>query len=130
MTKILIVEDDKEVGKMLERAFRFSGFEVDLVGDGEIALTHLRKSDALPQAIIMDIIMPNMSGLDLLTKIKEESYLKKIPVMVLTTSFIEENAEQFLKLGADMYLVKIEHKASDIIDKIRKLIESKNIINN
>jgi DNA-binding response OmpR family regulator len=123
--KILIAEDDEEIGKMLERAFRFSGFEVDWIHDGKTTLEHLRKSEILPDAIIMDVIMPEMSGLDLLMKVKKETYLKNIPVMILTNSFLEENAEQFLALGADMYLVKIDHKPVDIVDKINKLIESK-----
>ncbi len=127
MKKILIVEDDQDVGRMLERAFRFSGFKTDLVHDGESALKHLRKSEELPSAIIMDVMMPKMSGLDLLMNIKQESYLKQIPVMILTNSFLKENAEQFFKLGADMYLVKIEHKEADIVKKINELIESKNI---
>ena len=127
MNKILIVEDDKEVGRMLERAFRLSGFEVDLVHDGTSALTHLRRSESLPNAIIMDVVMPEMSGLDLLAKIKQETYLKNLPVVILTNSFLKENAEQFLKLGADMYLVKIEHKTKEIIEKVGQLIESKKI---
>lgn len=128
MKKILIAEDDKEIGKMLKRAFSLAGFEADLVADGVSALDHLRKSEDLPKAIIMDVVMPEMSGLDLLIKIKQETYLKNIPVMVLTNSFAKEDEEQFFKLGADVYLVKIEHKANDIIDKINQLIEDTNII--
>ena len=125
MNKILIVEDDKEVGKMLQRAFRLSGFEVDLVTDGEMALDHLRANSILPQAMIIDVVMPNMSGLDLLMNIKKEVRLKEIPIMVLTNSFVKENEQQFLALGADMYLVKIEHKTKEVIEQINKLIESK-----
>jgi DNA-binding response OmpR family regulator len=123
--KVLIVEDNKEIGKMLERVFRISGFETSLAEDGELALNYLRKSEKLPDAIILDIIIPKISGIDLLRIIKEETNLKNIPVMVLTNSFLEENAAQFLALGADMYLIKMDHDPVDIVDKITKLIESK-----
>ena len=123
--KVLIVEDDNEIGKMLERAFRLSGYETTLLLDGESAIEYLRSVDELPSAIIMDVIMPKMSGIDLLRTIKEENNLKNIPIMVLTNSFLKENAEQFISLGADMYLVKIEHKANEIVDKIKHLIDNK-----
>jgi CheY-like chemotaxis protein len=125
MKKILIAEDGQAIGKMLERAFRFVGYEVELVSDGKSAFEYLHKTEELPSAIIMDVMMPEMSGLDLLRNIKQETYLKNIPIMILTNSFLKENSEQFLALGADMYLVKIEHKAADIIEKINQLIESK-----
>jgi CheY-like chemotaxis protein len=128
MKKILIAEDDKDVGKMLERAFILSGFKVDLVADGVSALNNLHKSDSLPDAIMMDVVMPEMSGLDLLMKIKQEPYLKNIPVIILTNSFLRENVKQFLALGADDYLIKLDNKPNDIIKKVNKLIESKNII--
>lgn len=125
MKKILIVEDDTEIGRMLERAFRLANFESVLLTDGESSLNYLRQTEILPDAIIMDVIMPKMSGLDLLRTIKEENNLKKIPVIVLTNSFLKENAEQFIALGADMYLVKIDHKANEIIEKVNKLINNK-----
>ena len=121
----MLVEDDQEIARMYERSFRFSGYTVELFHDGESALDYLRKSKELPQVIIMDVIVPKMSGLDLLRNIKQEQYLKNIPTMILTNSFRKDNAEEFLSLGADMYLVKIEHKASDIVEKIRSLINIK-----
>lgn len=123
---IMIVEDDLEVGRMLERAFRFGGYEVDLFHNGKSVLDYLKKSKKHPHAIIMDVIMPEMSGIELLKNIKKEPGLEKIPIMVLTNSFLKEDAEQFLNLGADLYLVKIQHKPIDIVDKINNLIKINN----
>jgi DNA-binding response OmpR family regulator len=124
MKKIYLVEDDTYVSRMYERAFRFSGYEVEVVGDGEVALKQLTEMKNLPSAIVLDAMIPNMSGLDVLRNIKKDSRLKNIPVIILTNSFLEENAEQFISSGADLYLVKIENTQKDTVQKIHDLIEN------
>ena len=130
MKKILIAEDNQEIGKMLQRAFHFNGWNVELVGDGQSAFDSLKNTTELPLAVIMDILMPKMSGIDLLRNMKEDARLKNIPVAVLTNSFLKENEKQFLELGANLYLVKIDTMSKDIVDKINTLVESQSIINN
>jgi CheY-like chemotaxis protein len=130
MKKVYIIEDDEQVNKMYERAFRFAGYDVAIAFNGEEALEKLRQDTDLPTVIIMDVMMPKMSGIDLLHHIKQDQRLKDVPTVVLTNSFLKENADQFLNLGANMYLVKMENTSTQIIEKVEKLVENYSVNKN
>lgn len=124
MSRILIVEDDVFVSRMYGRVFRTAGFEVETAGDGVVALARLAK-DPVPSAILLDVMMPNMGGFELLQNIKKDARLKNMPVAVITNSFVQEDEKHFLELGADMYLIKIENSSKEIVSKIESLINKK-----
>lgn len=125
MKKVLIVEDDKYLGKMYKRAFSLNGHDVELITDGEEALRRLGDYGNKPDLVILDIIVPKVSGLDILRKIKDDSNIKDIPVAVLTNSLKKENEELMTSLGADLFLIKIEHDAKSIVEKANKLLNIK-----
>ncbi|MFA6095617.1 MAG: response regulator [Candidatus Paceibacterota bacterium] len=128
MNRILIAEDDVFVSRMYGRVFRAAGFEVETVPDGEVALARLAQ-DPLPSIILMDIMMPKMGGFELLERIKKDPRLTRLPVVVLTNSFVADDEKRFLGLGADLYLIKIENSAKDVVRKIENLIHRKNANN-
>ena len=119
---IVIVEDNAELSRMYERVFRLQGYNVVVYDDGEKALQGLTSGE-LPAAIIMDVIIPKMSGLDLLRNVRGDHRFDPVPILILTNSFVEANAQQFLSQGADLYLVKIEHEAADIVQNVETLIQ-------
>lgn len=121
--KIFLVEDNMEVSRMYERAFRLHGHELDLVYDGETALEKIKASDPVPEAIILDVMIPHMNGARLLEEIRKDPRLAKVPIAILTNSFHRDDANEFLALGADLYLVKIEHQSKQIVEKIEALID-------
>lgn len=123
MTRIVIIEDNEELSRMYERAFRLHGHEVVLFSDGAAAQKDLSTMDPLPVAIIMDIILPGMSGLDLLRAVRLDTRFVAVPIAMLTNSFVMENEKQFLELGADLYMVKIEHEARAVVEKMDALIK-------
>lgn len=125
MNKILIVEDDMFVSRMYGRAFTAAGFEIDIAANGEIALKKL-SSDPLPSVIMMDVRMPKMGGVELLTNIKNNQRLSMLPIAVLTNSFVSEDEKRFMTLGADLYLVKVENTVQAVVQKIQDLIRRKN----
>ena len=120
--KIFIAEDNLEVSRMYERAFRLNGHEVALAYDGELAQRGLLAMEETPAAILLDINMPHMNGLDLMLAIREISRFKDVPIVVLTNSFYKEDQERFLSAGADLYLIKIEHQVKDVVSKVEALI--------
>lgn len=122
MQRIVIIEDNEELSRMYERAFRLHGYEVLLFSDGAVAVQELNAIDPLPAAIIMDIIIPGMSGLDVLRTLRSDTRFATVPIAMLTNSFVEENEQQFLSMGADLYMVKIQHEARAIVEKIETLI--------
>ena len=122
MRKVFIVEDNKDLCNMYERLFKLHGHEVTVASDGLDALDKLRQVKTKPAVILLDVILPKMSGLDVLRALKNDEELKNIPVVILTNSFNETNENLFLAQGASLYLVKIENDIIDVIEKVNKLL--------
>lgn len=122
MKTIYLVEDDLYVSRMYERAFRFNGYEVQVMHNGEEALGYLIPTKEIPAAILLDIMVPHLDSRDFLREVKKDERLKNIPVVVLTNSFRKEDEKQFLDLGADLYMVKIEHQVKDVVERVKELI--------
>jgi len=123
MKKIFIIEDDKFVSDMYARLFRTNGYDVVQSQSAAEALDMLGKNDGLPDLIILDIHMPEMSGTDFLKNIKHNDRIKGVPVVVLTNSFYEEDEKRFLDLGADLFLIKIKTSNQEILEKVGRLLE-------
>lgn len=124
MRKILIIEDDQELSRMYERAFQLNGYDVELVFDGKEAIEKITHMPEKPAVVILDVLIPTISGLDVLRTIKQNENLKHIPVIVLTNSFKKENAGLFLSLGANSYVIKIENDPKHIVQKVNQLLET------
>jgi len=125
MHKIFIAEDSVEVARMYERAFTLKGHEIVLAHDGQQALEMLQKDPETPAAVVLDIMMPHMNGLELIRHLRQDERFKQVPIAVLTNSFYKEDAERFLTAGADLYLIKIDNQSSEVVEKIEALITSK-----
>ena len=125
MSRVLIVEDDQSLGKMYERIFGLNGDKVELINNGQIALSRLKDYKNKPDIVILDVIIPGMSGLDVLRNIKEDNNVSDIPVVVLTNSFNKDNEELMTSLGADLYLIKIDNDAKEVVEKVNKLLNKK-----
>ncbi|MES2007018.1 MAG: response regulator [Patescibacteria group bacterium] len=124
MAKLFIAEDDPLMSRMYERAFRLGGHELTMAGDGEDALAQLEKMDPKPVLILLDVMMPKMSGFDVLRKVKEDEKLKKIPVILLTNLAGQQDAEKGLELGAVLYLVKSEYNPKQVVEKVEEIIKA------
>jgi CheY-like chemotaxis protein len=106
---ILLVEDDPLDVKLIQRAFKEIEVTnpIQVTGDGEQALAQMRDSEALlPQLILLDLNMPRMNGFELLEILKQDHELKKIPVVVLTSSDEQRDIITSFTLGAAGYMVK------------------------
>ena len=106
---ILLVEDDKVDAMTVKRSLREIHVTNDVVvaGNGEDALQFLRQPNAeLPCIILLDLNMPKMNGLELLQIIKKDHSLKKIPVVVLTTSKNDQDKFESFDLGVAGYMIK------------------------
>jgi CheY-like chemotaxis protein len=106
---ILLVEDDDVDVMTVRRAFNDLKVANQLVptGNGEEALEYLRsRSNTKPSVILLDLNMPKMNGVEFLKTVKTDEDLKKIPVVVLTTSGAEQDIAESFSLGAAGYMVK------------------------
>lgn len=114
--KILLVEDDPMLIDIYRTKFEENGFEVDVAEDGEEALRKIEKSS--PLIVLLDIVLPQHDGWDVLEMIKE----KQAPVKVFVLSNLgqKEEIQRGLDLGAEKYLIKAHYTPSQIVEEINK----------
>ncbi len=117
---ILIVEDDPILLKMYSEKFTFEGFSVLNARDGEEALKVAVESS--PDIILLDIMLPKMSGTDFLEKYRGVNSGKNTPVLALTNLAEEEEKQKALKLGVKEYLVKAMQTPEQVVEKIKKYL--------
>lgn len=121
--KILIVEDENILAKVLEEKFRAVDFEVRIAYNGETAIPMAR--EFTPDIILLDLILPKKSGFSVLEDLRAAPELSLIPVIVLSNLGQDEDIKKALQLGAKDYLVKIHHPIKEVIDKVKSLIFTK-----
>lgn len=121
--KILIVEDDSTILTMYKSKFDSDGFEVLSAENGDEALKIMKKEK--PDIIMLDVILPQIDGFEVLTRLKKDKATEKIPVVMLTNLGTTEDKEKGEKLGATDYLVKASLTPSEISEKIKKILNIK-----
>lgn len=122
--KIIILDDDKFLLNMYAAKFHGAGMEVDTVETGE-ALIDKIKQGAKPDVLVMDIIIPGLSGLDTLEELKKQKLIEGIKVIMLTNQGDPEEIERAKSLGIDGYIVKATSTPSEVVEKISKIMNSK-----
>ncbi len=118
--KILIVEDEEILGKVLEEKFVFEKFETELVKDGALAFSVAKKFK--PDAILLDIILPNVDGLEVLAAYKADDDLSLVPVIMLSNLDADEKIKKALDMGAVDYMVKSQHPVNEVVEKVNEYI--------
>jgi len=118
--KILLVEDDSFLLSMYGTKFELEGFKVIMAEDGEKAVRLALKEK--PDIILLDIILPKMNGFEVLRQLKAEPATAVIPVILLTNLSQKEDIEKGLAMGAQDYLIKAHFMPSEVVDKIKKVL--------
>lgn len=112
---ILIVEDDPVLLRMYTEKFTFEGFRVLSARDGEEALKVATQETV--DVILLDIMLPRMSGTDFLERFREDVKGREIPVIALTNLATTEERERAMKLGVREYLIKAMQTPEDVVEK-------------
>jgi DNA-binding response OmpR family regulator len=102
--RIVIVEDEKDMADLVARRLTREGYAVETASDGLAGLDKIRSR--LPDLALVDIMLPRMSGLDLLSELRQEPQTANIPVIIMTAKGEESDVVVGLTLGADDYVVK------------------------
>ena len=118
-TKILSVDDSKTIRMIVKRIFALYDCQVCEAANGEEGLA--AAASEKPDLIVLDITMPVMDGVTMLTKLKERAELKGIPVIMLTAESSRENVAFIAKLGVRDYLVK-PFQDAQLIEKVSRVI--------
>ena len=116
--KILIVDDETVLADLLSAKIGSEGFSVIVARDGEEGLEKALAEH--PDLILMDIIMPKMDGITVLKKLRQDSWGKNAPVIILTNLNTAEAVEDSIASGAYDYLVKIDYTLEDLVKIIKK----------
>lgn len=119
---ILLVDDDPLLSRLYETTLKGANYEVSTVSSGEVAISEINKKK--PDLVLLDIMMPKMSGVDVLRKIKEDKTNETIRVVILTNlSHSTEEAKAVQKLGISDYLIKSETSLKELVNKVVSAIE-------
>lgn len=123
--KILIVDDDNFLLDMYVFKFNQNDFEVHAARDGVQAIQIL-KDGLKPDVILLDIIMPNMDGFEVLEKMKNENLCPEAVKIVLSNKGQQEDVDRGLSLGASGYIIKVNSTPGEVIEQVKNILETKN----
>lgn len=120
MTKILLVEDDKSLREIYGVRLLAEGYDIVSAGDGEEALAMAIKER--PQLIVSDVMMPKISGFDMLDILRSTTETKDIKVIMMTALSSEDQRLRGEQLGADRYLVKSQVGIEDVVRTVHDVL--------
>lgn len=124
---LMFVEDEPDLIELYKFAFESAGFIIQTVTNGEDALKIiqdlLKGKVELPSAIILDILLPGISGMDVLRKIRKHQEFNKIPIIMFTNYSSEEFMEETKKTENTSYILKTDVVPNQLVGIVRKKIE-------
>lgn len=118
--RILVVDDEPDVVMILRTALQTEGYEVVTASNGPDALEEAAES--APDLMVLDVMMPGMSGFEVLKELKAEPKTSQIPVIMLTGVSEREKIQDALSSGIDYYLIK-PFEFDDLMEKIARALE-------
>jgi CheY-like chemotaxis protein len=120
MKKILIVEDELAQRSALRDKCGNAGFEIIEAKNGEDGLEMALKER--PDAILLDVMMPKMDGLEMAKKLREDLWGSKVPVIILTNLSDMEKVQKAVENEILVYFVKSDTKIEHVVDKLKQLV--------
>ena len=119
---LLIVEDEVTLANMYAEKLRIEGFDVDIAHDGLEGFEKMKLEQ--PNLVLMDIMMPNLNGLDTLERAKQDPTTKNIPILMLTNLSGIADIQAAVKKGAVGFIVKSELTPGEVVQKIRSILQA------
>ena len=118
--RVLVVDDEPNIAKIVKKQLEVSGYEVVVAGDGEMALTKVREDH--PEIILLDVMLPKRNGYEVLGILKQDEQFKRIPVIMLTARAQQQDQQTSLEHGADAYVAK-PFQLEELVEQVRTLLE-------
>lgn len=120
LPRILIVEDDPILGRMYSEKFKSEGYEVITAQDGESGLEKAKEGNF--DVMLLDVMLPRMSGIDLLEELRKDSQVKDVNVVALTNLADQAEKDRAIALGVKDYLVKAMQTPEQVVTKVNSLL--------
>ena len=121
MKKILYIEDEMHLRKMLADLMRQAGFEVFEAPDGELGIKIM--TEEKPNLVLLDLILPKKDGFEGLSEIRKNEETKNIPVVVLTNLEEKFDIERTMSYNVCAYWVKTNYKPEEIVEKVKEILK-------
>jgi len=121
--KVAIIEDDMAIVQMYRTKFETEGYDVATAPDGIAGLQLIEQFK--PDIVLLDLMMPNMNGLDMLKTLRSSAEGREAKVVVLTNMGDTETATKVYKMAADDYIVKAEMTPKQVADRVKALLDRK-----
>lgn len=122
MTKIAIIEDDQAISMMYRLKFEAEGFEVETAENGTLGLSLIEKMR--PDIILLDLMMPEMGGDEVLKKLRNEPWGNGTKVIILTNVSAQEAPEDLKDLGVTAFVVKADMTPRQVADLVKTHLQS------
>ncbi len=119
--KIAIVEDDMAIAQMYRLKFEAEGYDVGVAENGISGLELVK--DMHPDIILLDIMMPEMNGDEMLRQLRQQEWGKGIPVLILTNLGKEEAPKDLEQLNVHSYIVKAEMTPKQVAERVKAVLE-------
>lgn len=119
MKRILIIEDDKDIVELVRYNLEKENFKVGVAGDGLTGLTQVKKSP--PDLLLLDLMLPNLSGLEICKEIRRDQALNRLPILMLTARGEEADRVVGLEMGADDYVTK-PFSPRELVARVKALL--------
>ncbi|MEW5951729.1 MAG: response regulator [Elusimicrobiota bacterium] len=120
MKKILIIEDSKKTSLILKEVLEKMNYSVFLEHDGVSGLAAARREK--PDLILLDLLLPKISGFDVCKSLKQDNAVRSIPVIILSTMYNEENVQKMKLLGAVTFMKK-PYRLEELLEEIKKRLK-------
>ena len=119
MHKILLIEDDPVILQMYQDKFVVEGFTVETATDGETGINKMRSF--LPDVVLLDLLLPEQSGFDVLKFVKADPQLQHVPIIILTNAHAD-SAGMIQDWGVVALLMKAETTPQEVVSKVREFL--------
>jgi len=121
MKKVLIIEDDRFLRKVIVKKLSREKYQTTEAADGEEGLKLAQSEN--PDLILLDLVLPQMDGFEVLERIKNNKSISKIPVIILSNLGGTDKMNKGLKMGAADFLIKAELNPGEIVFRIKAVLE-------
>lgn len=121
--KILIVEDDRYISKMYQLKLSLEGYTVVVAENGREGVDKIK--EFMPNIILLDILMPELDGFEVLNIVKNDATTKNIPVLIMSNLGQEDHIQKGMSLGAIGYIVKSQYTPSKVVETIKDVLSGK-----
>ena len=117
--RVLVVDDEPSIAKILRKQLEVAGFEVSVAVDGAEGLVKVR--EFRPEVVVLDVMLPKLNGHQVCATLKQDAELKHIPVLMLTAKAQRKDQDEGLQSGADAFLTK-PFQLEELLGQVRRLL--------